>query len=255
MIRICLIVALLAGVAVAVLNFVTIREKVTTLVKDRDSERGQKEQAQTELATTKQELETTTAKLKTTEETLAATSAERDAAVARAEKEIKRAGELAQDLQKASVERNDAQAQLFAYKATGFTAEQLVTLAKQMKGLQDSLDVSIEEKKILQRKLLKVENELARYKEVDYTGPALPATLKGKVLVRDPKWDFVVLDVGEDQGLLEWGELLVSRNGKLVAKIQVRTVEKNRSVANVVPGWAIGDVMEGDDVTPAHPAS
>jgi len=51
------------------------------------------------------------------------------------------------------------------------------------------------------------------------------------------------------------GELLVSRDGKLVAKIVIRTVEKNRCIANIMPGWKLGEVFEGDMVTPAHPAS
>jgi hypothetical protein len=64
-----------------------------------------------------------------------------------------------------------------------------------------------------------------------------------------------VLDIGENQGVLEYGELLVNRNGKLVGKIVVRTVQKDRSVANLLPGWEIGEVLEGDQVIPANPAS
>jgi cell shape-determining protein MreC len=70
----------------------------------------------------------------------------------------------------------------------------------------------------------------------------------------DPKWQFVVLDVGEDQGIIKDGELLVSRDGKLVAKVVVRSVEKGRSIANLMPGWTFGEVVEGDLVSPAHPA-
>lgn len=71
----------------------------------------------------------------------------------------------------------------------------------------------------------------------------------------DPKWDFVVLNVGEDQGVLQNGELLVSRDGKLVAKVIVRSVQKDRCIANMVPGWKLGDIYEGDVAIPAHPAS
>jgi hypothetical protein len=71
----------------------------------------------------------------------------------------------------------------------------------------------------------------------------------------DPKWGFVVVNVGETQGAVEAGELLVSRQGKLVAKVVLRSVEKNRSIANIVPGWKLGQPIEGDEVTPAHPDS
>ena len=30
--------------------------------------------------------------------------------------------------------------------------------------------------------------------------------------------------------------------------------EKDRCIANIVPGWKLGEVIEGDVVSPAHPA-
>ena len=107
---------------------------------------------------------------------------------------------------------------------------------------------------VLNRKIVTLSTELAVYKTPDYQVP-LPPNLRGKILVTDPKWNFVIINVGQDQGVLEHGELLVNRNGKLVAKVKVRSVQKDRSIANVVPGWQLGEVMEGDQVIPAHPAS
>jgi hypothetical protein len=63
------------------------------------------------------------------------------------------------------------------------------------------------------------------------------------------------LDIGENQGVQPSGELLVSRQGKLVAKVIVRSVQKDRCIANLVPGWKMGEMFEGDDVSPAHPAT
>jgi flagellar biosynthesis chaperone FliJ len=255
LIRISLIVAVIAGLAVGGLNFIMVKDKVTTLISQRDTEHDGRVRAETELATTKNNLEITTAKLKQTEETLALTSTERDNAVAEADKQTKRAAELTQALQKTTQERDDAQANLASYTASGLTAPQVVGLAKQMKNLEDSLEVSKQENKILQEKLVKTENELARYTIKDWHGPPLPPTLMGKIAVFDPKFDFVVLNIGKDQGLVEYGELLVSRNGTLLGRVRVRTVEKDRSIANLVPGWSLGQIMEGDVVTPANPAS
>jgi hypothetical protein len=97
-------------------------------------------------------------------------------------------------------------------------------------------------------------NQLAGFIGTNYV-VKLRANLKGKIIAVDPKWDFVVLNIGEDQGVLEDGEMLVSRDGKLVAKVIVRSIQKGHSIANVVPGWRLGDMVEGDEVTPAHPAS
>ena len=81
----------------------------------------------------------------------------------------------------------------------------------------------------------------------------MAATIRGKVVAVDPKWSFVVLDVGADQGVKERGVLLVSRNSKLVAKVKVTSVQATRSVANIVPGWKIGELLEGDVVVPSEP--
>ena len=84
---------------------------------------------------------------------------------------------------------------------------------------------------------------------------AMPAALAGKVLVTDPKWQFIVLDAGIHQGVVKHGELLVSRGGKLVGKVIVQRVAKDRSIANVMPGWELTEILEGDEVMPAHPRS
>jgi hypothetical protein len=107
---------------------------------------------------------------------------------------------------------------------------------------------------LLGKRIKKLDADLAFYR--DPNRPIeLPATIKGKVLASDPKWHFVVINVGEEQGVLEHGELLVNRDGKLVAKVIVSSVEKNRCVANIMTGWELGEVFEGDMVTPAHPKS
>ena len=64
-----------------------------------------------------------------------------------------------------------------------------------------------------------------------------------------------MVDVGEDQGVVIDGEMLVNRNGRLVAKVQVRSVEKGRCIANILPGWQLGDVLEGDTVISDQPPS
>jgi hypothetical protein len=254
LIRISLIVAIVVGLAVGALNFTLVKDKITFIQGERDSERSQKEAAQTELASTKKTLEDTTAELKTTKENLETTTAEKDKALAEASSQTKRADRVTEERDKARKERDDANAELAAYTGTGLKPEQIVAMNKQYKDVQKSLEASMDENKVLGQKIVKLQNELNIYKVADYVVP-LPPALRGKVLVRDPKWNFVIIDVGQDQGVLEQGELLVNRNGKLVAKVKVRSVQKDRCIANVLPGWELGEVMEGDQVIPAHPAS
>jgi hypothetical protein len=254
LIRISLIVAILAGLAVGVLNFVKVKEKITTLQTDLARETEAHKKFEHEFNVTKNALDKTNAILKTTIANLEATTAEKDKALTDLAAQTKRADKLTDDLAKTTKERDAAQQELAAYKATGLSPEQITGINKQLKSLQDTLAKSQEDNLIAQQKIKKLQNELDRYAE--HPPPVLlPAALRGKVLVTDPKWNFVVLNVGENQGVLEYGELLVNRNGKLVAKVIVRTVQKDRSIANVLPGWELGEVMEGDQVIPAHPAS
>jgi hypothetical protein len=254
LIRISLIVAILAALAAGVLNFVVVKDKITTLIDDRDSQRSQKEQAQSELASTKKELAKTKDDLAQTQQELADTQVARDKAVADAAAQSKRADDLSDKLAKTTQERDDARNGLAAYTATGLTSDQVGKLNVTLKNAQTEIEAINEEKMVLQRAVNRLQTRLAKY-EGPETDIKLRADLKGKILVVDPKWDFVVLNIGEDQGVLEDGELLVSRDGKLVAKVVVRSVEKDRCIANIVPGWQLGEVIEGDEVTPAHPAS
>jgi hypothetical protein len=254
LIRICLIVAIVAGLAVGGLNFVKVKEKITILQADLDRESKAHKEFEGKFTTTKKDLDKRTAELKQTKAELEATAAAKEKADADLVAQTKRADKLTEDLTKTRQERDDAQQQLAAFNVLRLTPQQIAGMDKAYKALQENLTVSETENQVLMKRVRKIETELAVYRDKDFFVP-LPAGLKGKVLVMDPKYNFVVLNVGEDQGVLERGELLVNRNGKLVAKVVVRSVQKDRCVANVLPGWELGEVMEGDLVIPAHPAS
>ena len=252
LLRISLIVAILAGAGVV--SYIEITDKVPALVKQRDDEKDLKLAKIDELHKTNAILVKTTFELKQTKEELAETQSARDKAIARAEDQTKRADELNDKLTKAMQERDDAQNQLAAYKATDLTPEQVLKLNKNLKDAYAQIDAINTEKQILQRTLTSTKAELGKFKG-ENPDIMLRADLKGKVMVVDPKWDFVVLNVGEDQGAIQDGELLVSRSGKLVAKVIIRSVQKDRCIANVMPGWKLAEPVEGDEVIPAHPAS
>ena len=254
LVRISLIVAILAGIAVGVLNFVKVKEKITVLQADLARETEAHQKFERDYRFTKSSLDKTNVILKQTIATLEATTAEKLKAETDLAAQTKRADKLTEDLTKTRAERDSAQQDLAAYKATGMTPEQISHVNKDLKDLKDALAGTQDENKLLGQKVNKLKIELARYVNPDYHVP-LPASLRGKVLITDPKWNFVVLNVGENQGVLEHGEMLVNRNGRLVGKVVVRTVHKDQSIANVMPGWELGEVMEGDQVIPAYPAS
>ena len=254
LIRISLIIAIIACIAAAALNFVKVKEKITTVVAERDDWRKKFTDTDAKLTATEATLSKTEKELNQTKEALVSTQQERDKAVADVDVLTKKSTELAGNLAKTTQERDVAQAELAAFVATGYKPEQISALGKQITKLQTTLDALQEEKKVLQYAYEKTKTELEILTgKITYV--TLPADLRGKVLVADPKWEFVVLNVGQDQGAKPRGEMLVSRDGRLVAKVVISDVQKDRCIANVMPGSKITEVLEGDQVIPAHPES
>jgi hypothetical protein len=253
LLRISLILAILAGLGAGGIGYYEWSNQIPALTKQRDDEHTAKVNETAAHTKTKAELKKTVAELTQTQSELADTKSERDKATARAEAQAKRADELSDKLAKATAERDDYRDQLALYKASDLTPDQVVRLNKTLKEAQAQIDAINLEKLVLMRRLTKVEQRLAMYEDPT-KDIQLRADLKGKVVVVDPKWDFVVLNIGEDQGAVQEGELLVSRDGKLVAKVIIRSVQKDSCIANIVPGWKLGELFEGDEVSPAHPA-
>jgi hypothetical protein len=252
LLRISLVIAILAGVGVGVLNFLKVKERIVTLQTNLKTETEAHQKYERDYRTTLSNLTKTNAILKQTEATLAATTEQLDSATKKLDTETKRADKLTEDLRKSNDELKDAQANLAAYVATGFKPPELVHIKEQIANLEASIAEMQTVNKANAKTIASLNNELDRYR--DPNKPVyLPANLTGKVLIADPKWNFVVLNIGDDQGVREYGELLVNRDGKLVAKVIVRSMQKDRSIANVMPGWQLGEVMEGDQVIPAHP--
>ncbi len=254
LLRISLIVAILAGLGAGTLAYLEVSKQIPVLVQQRDDEKSAKQTALTQLANTNKVLVKTRSELVQTKQELADTKSERDKAIASADAATHRADILTDKLAKTTQERDDAQNQLAAYNSTGLTPEQVNKLNARLKDSQAEIAAITDEKIVLQRVRDRLKAQLDAI-----IGPdkyvKLPAELRGKIVTVDPKWEFVVLNIGEMQGLRDNGELLVSRDGKLIGKIVVRTLQKDRAIANLVPGWKLGEVTEGDVVSPAHPAS
>jgi hypothetical protein len=248
MIRTSLIIAIVLGVAIAAVNFAKVQKQITDLVTDRNNERSMKETEHRNLVATNKVLVKVTKDLADTKELLASTTKERDDAVATAEDLTKKNTTLTENLKKTQAERDAAKDQLAAWDALGIPLKNIRATLDSLKQVTQDRDIIAAENKILNGKIKNLTARLRDLTDNDYAGPEMPTGLRGKVLVSDPKYDFVVLNIGEKDGVLEAGRFLVSRNGKLVAKLKVKSVEQGRSIANVMPGWKLSEVQEGDQV-------
>ena len=121
--------------------------------------------------------------------------------------------------------------------------ERLATITS----VKSERDNFITENSILLSRIEQLSVELSRYTGTSVK-VSLPPDLAGKVTAVDSQYDFVVLNVGEDQGVREHGELLVGRSDKLIGRLRVLSVEKNRSIANIMPDYQQSEIQTGDSV-------
>jgi type II secretory pathway component PulC len=245
LLRIALILAIITAIAVAVLNFVKVKEDVTTIINQRNTNREEWNKTTGMLNATNKALVATQGELDKTRKTLKTTETQLATAVAEAAKERKESERLTSELNKTREDRDDAQRKLAAYDAIGVNPDQILVLIATNKQYKKDIDSLINTNQQLTYSLRKAKEELAKYTDPDAVVP-LPPDLQGKVVAVDPKWNFVVLDVGQRQGVLARGEILISREGKLVARVKVRDVENDRCIANVMAGWKLADIFEGD---------
>lgn len=247
LLRASLVIAILAGLGTLYFSQVKVAEKITTLTGERDTaqnaqrtaedaqRKAEKERrlAKDELDKTSKQLDERTASLQATSEKLA--------------EQEKRGNQLNEELTKVTGDRNDAQTQLALWRALGVTIDDIKNFKQNLASVTDERNAYADENQVLLRKNNELNVQLSRYvgPELD---PKMPRGLHGKVVAVDPRYDFVVLDVGEKQGVVPNGKLLVDRDGKLVGKLRVTKVEPNRSIANILPDWKQSDIMEGDQV-------
>jgi cell shape-determining protein MreC len=254
LLRIFLILAIIAGLGSGGVAYYEWSTQIPAIEKQRDDSRASYHSEVNAHNKTKAELKQTKADLAQTQQELADTKSDLTKMTARADAQEKRADDLQDKLTKSQSDLQDAQNQLAEYKASGLTPDEVVKLNKDLIEAERKIVGITGERDLWNRRYVATKARLDKY-EGDTHFVELKPSLKGSVVVVDPKWDFVVLNIGEDDGAIQEGEMLVSRDGKLVAKVVITSVQKNRCIANIVPGWKLGDVIEGDVVTPAHPAS
>jgi flagellar motor protein MotB len=247
MLRICLIVVIVAGLGAAALSFFKVQEVMKQTMEERNTEKAAKVAEIAAHNKTKKQLADTVKELKSTKEELATTKSELKTATAKVAEQEKNIQNLTTQLDRTKSERDVAQQTLEQWRILNVSPAQVRQLQADLKSTIAARNAISGENKVLLGTVRDLKNELAKYVDPDAI-VKLPPGLTGHIVAVDPKFDFVVLDIGRDKGLLERGELLVNRSGRLVAKLKIADVKDHRAIANVMPGWKQGEVMEGDMV-------
>jgi len=203
--------------------------------------RAEAQKAKEEADKTKMELEKTTTELTSTKGQLDEANKNLDAATKKADKAVS-------DLAKAQKDNASMLDEVKGWRGLNKTlAAVKKTLADYPKVVEER-DVYASEKKILEAKVRKQDYELAELRGEFIPPPPLPAGLKGKIVQVDPKFDFVVLNIGGNVGVIERGEMLINRNGRLIGKVRITSVMPDKCIANVLKAWKQDEPFEGDEV-------
>jgi len=250
--RIALIIALVAGLAATGICYTQVKEKIETLQTNLADTTNRLNNTQDKLAKTSATLEETQNNLKQTTSELMDTRAQLTDVTTQRDEINKLAQQKMADLEKTEKSLNDANSRLSRWAAVGMEPEDVTQMRLDLKDAVANNQALLDENALLNKKIVRVQNELDRYTKGEQP-VLLPDALKGKVVAVDPKWDFIILDIGEDDGVVERGEVLISRDGKLVGKAKIVTLEAKKAIANIIPGYTTeGEIiMEGDTVMAA----
>ena len=246
--RISLIVVILASIGAIVFGQVQVKKKLDDLVEDRNlqhrkwqTELERANRLEAELNDTKAQLEQKIIELAAAQQEIQQKNGE----IAQLTSELNR---TKSELVRVRGERDRAQAKLTAYELTGLNPDEIKEVIARLKDSLENIEQLNETIVKRDRKIEGLEGRIQELVGEEGVPVILPAGLRGTVKVVDPKWNFVVIDIGKNDGMLLHGQMLVSREGRLLAKVKIVNVQDDQSIANVLPGWELQDIMEGDVV-------
>ncbi len=99
----------------------------------------------------------------------------------------------------------------------------------QLEAAEEEKSVLADKVRAAQEKVTAMEEEKKR-RDAGANAPGV----KGTVLAVNQAYNFVVLSVGERQGVVQNSELLVMRQGSLIGKIRISSVEPTTSIGDIV---------------------
>lgn len=116
----------------------------------------------------------------------------------------------------------------------------VITLTQPASDPTIELKKQLEEKDILttglQTKLKDQESQLStlKEKEAQRRSKLMRSGLEGRILAVNTAWNFVVLSLGDRNGVVNNAEMLIKRGTQLIGKIRISSVEPSTSIADIV---------------------
>lgn len=138
--------------------------------------------------------------------------------------------------------------ELAALPEHGTKAEEATDVANLQEQLLDAQAQLAESRQIghsLEARLAAKDSELAELREETNRRQRqqMAANLTGQILAVNRNWNFVVLSIGDREGAVVGGEMIVARNNAAVAKVRITAVEPTTAIADVIPGSTAKGVL------------
>jgi predicted RNase H-like nuclease (RuvC/YqgF family) len=249
--RILLIVAVVLSLAAAALGYLNRGKLIAA--------KAIAETAQSESTALKKSLTASTAENKALKEkqALAGSDAEKNSAeITELRDQVSKATSGMADVQKQLSDKDATIAQqktdMAAKDARIADLESKANSSQPTSKPSDDLKKQLEEKDILasslEAKLKDQESQLSALKEreAQRRSKSMRNGLEGRILAVNPSWNFVVLSLGDRNGVVNNAEMLIKRGSQLIGKVRITSVEPSTSVADIV----VNSVRSGLSVQP-----
>jgi len=199
---------------------------------------------------TNDDLTSTRGTLKSTEENLTEQKAKNQELTLQADKLSKDLESTKSDLESTNSKLKITFEQLQSYEE-GLKGKKPDELFQEINDLSEKVKVVEGEQKMLSASKEKAEAELKKLREqIEMTKPggSKSMSLSGRILAVNPTWNFVILDLGKNDQLVEGLTMVIYRGDKMIGKIKTVTVDAQTSVADVLPGTPATAIEVGDQV-------
>ncbi|MCS7064472.1 MAG: hypothetical protein NZM04_10640 [Methylacidiphilales bacterium] len=219
---------------------------------------GRYDTTKADLSVTKTNLEQTTNKLNQTESELSATKQNLEATTTQLSEARSKAESLTQSLNEATEKLSSLEKELVQTKekmalAEAKLAEVNRTLgekSEEARAATEKLEALQAERKIIDEQLAAAQKEINRLNDLIRRKPdkKLPPGISGRIVNVNKNWGFVVLNIGDKDGLIPGGELIVYRGKEYIGKLRVTSTEAKTAVADIIPDATRGEIQIGDEV-------
>ena len=237
--KILVFASIIVSLATAGLGFLN-KGKLSDKVAEIESATQAATQAKQELATAKSDLSNAKADV-------ASLTAEKEQALSQAESaevKAKQAGEKVSELETQISQKEGEISKLTADLQAKETEIASLKSESQATSTEPSEEMTarLQEKEMLIDKLqgdldaAKAQLSDLRQRETDRQQLRMRDGLTGRVLAVNQAWNFVVLNLGDKNGVVNNAEMLVKRGNTLIGKVRITSVEPATSIADIVSG-------------------